>query len=161
MTAPATRAEGGTAGAQTGGLGESPRCRRSSCGGVPWIEAPAPRVIAAKLRRVHVAGAAPGPPRASVARVYLQRGGPRGHVHRGEPRVCMGHSDPRIYPRHGELRLREPPALARRHTPPPSTPACQALLALNGAPGCPPAAPRTARWEGRVVSLASSTAQSP
>lgn len=76
----------------------------------------------------------------SVARVYLQRGGPRGHVHRGEPRVCMGHSDPRIYPRHGEPRLREPPALARRHTPPPSTPACQALLALNGAPGCPPAA---------------------
>lgn len=66
VTAPATRTEGGTAGAQTGGLGESPRCRRSSCGGVPWIEAPAPRVIAAKLRRVHVAGAAPGPPRASA-----------------------------------------------------------------------------------------------
>lgn len=166
VTAPATRAEGGTAGAQTGGLGESRRCRRSSCGGVPWIEAPAPRVIAAKLRRVHVAGAAPGPPRASaLSRQWpgckCSAEGPGGTCTEGSPgftwdTAILGFTRDTgspVYVNHRRWRGAPPR--------PPPRPARQALLALNGAPGCPRAAPHTALWEGRVVSLASSTAQSP
>lgn len=67
-----------------------------------------------------------------------------------EPRVYIGHSDPWIYVGHrarvymNYLRLCSAPPRLR-------VPVCQALLALNEAPGCPRAAPRTDEGEGRSL----------